>query len=198
MKIVFATNNPNKLIEIKAFMPKEIEIISLEELGCKEDIPETGNSLEDNALEKARYLKNHFGCDCFADDSGLEIDILNGAPGVYSARYAGPERSAQANMNKVLFELDGESNRAAKFRTCIALTIYGKEYLFEGKVDGHIGLEMKGNMGFGYDPIFLPENNERSFAQMSIQEKNLISHRGRGMKKLIYFITTSPLFNSIE
>jgi len=192
MKIVFATNNPNKLKEIMAFMPKQIEIISLEEVGCDEDIPETGDNLEDNALEKARYLKYHYGHDCFADDSGLEIDTLNGAPGVYSARYAGPERSAQANMDKVLFELDGKNNRIANFRTCIALIINGKEYLFEGKVEGHIGLEIKGNMGFGYDPIFYPENKERSFAQMSLEEKNQISHRGRAIKKLIHFITSLP------
>jgi XTP/dITP diphosphohydrolase len=195
MKIVFATNNPNKLKEIKAIMPKQIEIISLEQIGCDEDIPETKNNLEDNALEKVRYLKSHYGYDCFADDSGLEIDSLNGAPGVYSARYAGPEKSAQANMDKVLFELDGESNRVAKFRTSIALIINGKEYLFEGKVDGHIGLEMIGNMGFGYDPIFYPENRELSYAQMSLEEKNKISHRGRAIKKLIHFLTSLSTSN---
>ena len=192
MKIVFATNNPNKLKEIKALMPQGIDIISLEEVGCYEDIPETGDKLRDNALEKARYLKNYYGFDCFADDSGLEIEALNGAPGVYSARYAGPERNAQANMDKVLKELEGHFNRKAKFRTSIALILNGKEYLFEGIVDGNISLEKNGNEGFGYDPIFYPENSDRSFAQMHIEEKGQISHRGRAVKKLVDFITSLP------
>ncbi|MAZ30550.1 MAG: non-canonical purine NTP pyrophosphatase [Flavobacteriales bacterium] len=192
MKIVFATNNLNKLKEIKAFMPQGIDIISLEEVGCFEDIPETGDKLKDNALEKARYLKNYYGFDCFADDSGLEIETLNGAPGVYSARYAGPERNSQANMDKVLKELEGHFNRKAKFRTSIALILNGKEYLFEGIVDGNISLEKNGNEGFGYDPIFFPENSDRSFGQMHIEEKGRISHRGRAVKKLVDFITSLP------
>jgi XTP/dITP diphosphohydrolase len=192
MKIVFVTNNPNKLKEIKAFMPQGIDIISLEEVGCYEDIPETGDKLKDNALEKARYLKNYYGFDCFADDSGLEIETLNGAPGVYSARYAGPERNSQANMDKVLKELEGHFNRKAKFRTSIALILNGKEYLFEGIVDGNISLEKNGNEGFGYDPIFYPENSDRSFGQMHIEEKGRISHRGRAVKKLVDFITSLP------
>ena len=143
MKIVFATNNPNKLKEIQSLIPKEIEIISLKEIGCNEDIPETGDTLEANAFQKAHYIKDNFNYDCFADDTGLEIDELNGDPGVYSARYAGPERNANANMNKILNELKGKKNRKAKFRTAIALILKGEEHLFEGKVEGYISKENK-------------------------------------------------------
>ena len=188
MKIVFATNNPNKLKEIQSLIPKEIEIISLKEIGCNEDIPETGDTLEANAFQKAHYIKDNFNYDCFADDTGLEIDELNGNPGVYSARYAGPERNANANMNKVLNELKGKKNRKAQFRTAIALILKGEEHLFEGKVEGYISKDKQGNEGFGYDPIFIPENNIRSFAQMSMQEKGAISHRGRAVKKLVTYL----------
>ena len=188
MKIVFATNNPNKLKEIQSLIPKEIEIISLKEIGCNEDIPETGDTLEANAFQKAHYIKDNFNYDCFADDTGLEIDELNGDPGVYSARYAGPERNANANMNKVLNELKGKKNRKAQFRTAIALILKGEEHLFEGKVEGYISKDKQGNEGFGYDPIFIPENNIRSFAQMSMQEKGAISHRGRAVKKLVTYL----------
>ena len=188
MKIVFATNNPNKLKEIQSLIPKEIEIISLKEIGCTEDIPETGNTLLANALQKAQYIKDNFNYDCFADDTGLEIDELNGAPGVYSARYAGPERNAKANMNKVLDELKGKKNRKAQFRTAIALILKGEEHLFEGKVEGYISKDKQGNEGFGYDPIFIPENDKRSFAQMSMEEKGAISHRGRAVKKLVTYL----------
>jgi len=188
MKIVFATNNPNKLKEIQALMPKGIAILSLKEIGCTEDIPETGTTLEANAFQKAHYLKEHYGYDCFADDTGLEVEALNGAPGVYSARYAGPERSAEANMAKILEELKGKENRKAQFRTAIALILNGEEQLFEGKVEGHISEEKKGEEGFGYDPIFLPENDKRSFAQMTMAEKGAISHRGRAVKKLVDFL----------
>ena len=188
MKIVFATNNPNKLKEIQSLLPKEIEIISLNEIGCNEDIPETGDTLEANAFQKAHYIKDNFNYDCFADDTGLEIDELNGDPGVYSARYAGPERNANANMNKVLNELKGKKNRKARFRTAIALILKGEEHLFEGKVEGYISKDKQGNEGFGYDPIFIPENDIRSFAQMSMQEKGVISHRGRAVKKLVVFL----------
>ena len=188
MKIVFATNNPNKLKEIQSLIPKEIEIISLKEIGCTEDIPETGNTLLANALQKAHYIKDNFNYDCFADDTGLEIDELNGAPGVYSARYAGPERNAKANMNKVLDELKGKKNRKAQFRTAIALILKGEEHLFEGKVGGYISKDKKGDEGFGYDPIFIPENDKRSFAQMSMKEKGAISHRGRAVKKLVTYL----------
>ena len=188
MKIVFATNNPNKLKEIQSLIPKEIEIISLNEIGCNEDIPETGDTLEANAFQKAHYIKDNYNYDCFADDTGLEIDELNGDPGVYSARYAGPERNANANMNKVLNELKGKKNRKAQFRTAIALILKGEEHLFEGKVEGYISKDKQGNEGFGYDPIFIPENDIRSFAQMSMQEKGAISHRGRAVRKLVAYL----------
>tara|TARA_B100001093_G_scaffold407021_1_gene395597 strand:+ start:2679 stop:3275 length:597 start_codon:yes stop_codon:yes gene_type:complete len=185
MKIIFATNNPNKLKEIQSLIPKEIEIISLKEIGCNENIPETGDTLEANAFQKAHYIKDNFNYDCFADDTGLEIDELNGDPGVYSARYAGPKRNANANMNKVLNELKGKKNRKAQFRTAIALILKGEEHLFEGTVKGYISKDKQGNEGFGYDPIFIPENDIRSFAQMSMQEKGAISHRGRAVRKLV-------------
>ena len=196
MKIVFATNNPNKLKEIQTLIPKEIEIISLNEIGCNEDIPETGDTLEANAFQKAHYIKDNFNYDCFADDTGLEIDELNGDPGVYSARYAGPERNANANMNKVLNELKGKKNRKAQFRTAIALILKGEEHLFEGKVEGYISKDKQGNEGFGYDPIFIPENDKRSFAQMSMQEKGDISHRGRAVRKLVAYLNTISKPNS--
>ena len=196
MKIVFATNNPNKLKEIQSLIPKEIEIISLKEIGCNEDIPETGDTLEANAFQKAHYIKDNFNYDCFADDTGLEIDELNGDPGVYSARYAGPERNANANMNKVLNELKGKKIRKAQFRTAIALILKGEEHLFEGKVEGYISKDKQGNEGFGYDPIFIPENNIRSFAQMSMQEKGAISHRGRAVKKLVTYLNNLSKPNS--
>ena len=188
MKIVFATNNPNKLKEIQALMPVGIEILSLKEIGCTEDIPETGTTLEANAFQKAHYLKENYGYDCFADDTGLEVEALNGAPGVYSARYAGPERSAEANMAKILEELKGKENRKAQFRTAIALILNGEEQLFEGMVEGHISEAKQGDEGFGYDPIFLPENDQRSFAQMTMDEKGAISHRGRAVRKLVDFL----------
>ena len=196
MKIVFATNNPNKLKEIRSLIPKEIEIISLKEIGCNEDIPETGDTLEANAFQKAHYIKDNFNYDCFADDTGLEIDELNGNPGVYSARYAGPERNANANMNKVLNELKRKKNRKAQFRTAIALILKGEEHLFEGKVEGYISKDKQGNEGFGYDPIFIPENDIRSFAQMSMQEKGAISHRGRAVRKLVAYLNKISKPNS--
>lgn len=196
MKIVFATNNPNKLKEIQSLIPKEIEIISLNEIGCNEDIPETGDTLEANAFQKAHYIKDNFNYDCFADDTGLEIDELNGDPGVYSARYAGPERNANANMNKVLNELKGKKNRKAQFRTAIALILKGEEHLFEGKVEGYISKDKQGNEGFGYDPIFIPVNDIRSFAQMSMQEKGVISHRGRAVRKLVAYLNKISKSNS--
>lgn len=185
MKIIFATNNLNKLQEIKALMPKEIEVISLQEIGCSEDIPETGTTLEANAFQKAHYIKEHYGFDCFADDTGLEIEALKGAPGIYSARYAGPKRSAEANIKKVLIELQDKQNRKAQFRTAIALIINGKEHLFEGMIKGQISKIKKGENGFGYDPIFIPENETRTFAQMTLDEKGKISHRGHAFNKLL-------------
>ena len=191
MKIVFATNNPNKLKEIQALIPNGIEIVSLKEIGCTEDIPETGDTLEANAFQKAHYIKEHYGYDCFADDTGLEVEALNGAPGVYSARYAGAERSAEANMDKILNELQGKENRTALFRTAIALILKGEEHLFEGKVEGYISKDKQGDEGFGYDPIFLPENEKRSFAQMSMKQKGTLSHRGRAVNKLVAYLKNS-------
>ena len=189
MKIVFATNNLNKLREIKALMPSNIEIVGLSDIGCSEEIPETGNTLEANAFQKANYVKEHYGYDCFSDDSGLEIESLNGEPGVYSARYAGPEKNAQANMTKILNQLKGVKNRNAQFRTVIALILVGEKILFEGKAIGTISEKEQGEEGFGYDPIFIPENETRSFAQMTMKEKGEISHRGKAVKKLISFLT---------
>ena len=176
-------------------MPDGVDILSLKDIGCTEDIPETGNTLEANAFQKAHYLKEHYGYDCFADDTGLEIEALNGAPGVYSARYAGPQRSAEDNMSKILNKLQGKENRKAQFRTAIALILNEEEHLFEGKVDGHISEDRQGDEGFGYDPIFLPENDQRSFAQMSMEEKGEISHRGRAVKKLVEYLNnlSTPL-----
>ena len=196
MKIVFATNNPNKLKEIQSLVPKEIEIISLKEIACTEDIPETGDSLEANAFQKAHYIKENYSYDCFADDTGLEIDELNGAPGVYSARYAGPEKNADANMTKILNELKGKKNRKAKFRTVIALKLNNEEHLFQGEINGHISNVKQGNKGFGYDPIFIPENDIRSFAQMSMKEKGAVSHRGRAVKKLVTYLINLSKPNS--
>ena len=189
MKIVFATNNLNKLREIKALMPSNIEIVGLSDIGCSEEIPETGTTLESNAFQKANYVREHYGYDCFSDDSGLEIESLNGEPGVYSARYAGPEKNAQANMTKILNQLKGVKNRNAQFRTVIALILEGEKILFEGKAIGTISEKEQGEEGFGYDPIFISENETRSFAQMTMKEKGEISHRGKAVRKLISFLT---------
>lgn len=188
MKIVFATNNLNKLKEIKSLVPQKIEIISLSEIDCNEDIPETGDTLEANAFQKANYVKNKYGYDCFADDTGLEVHALNGKPGVYSARYAGPERNAEANMSKILSELDGNNERNAHFRTAIALILNGEKHLFEGTVEGLISKVKLGEEGFGYDPIFIPKNETRSFAQMTMHEKGKISHRGKAVRKLTDYL----------
>lgn len=185
MKLVFATNNRHKLEEIARLLEGKHEIVSLEDIGCREDIPEEQDTLEGNALQKARYVKEHYGYDCFADDTGLEVEALEGRPGVYSARYAGPAKDSRKNMRKVLAELEGESNRKACFRTVIALILEGKEYLFEGRVDGEILREEHGEGGFGYDPVFRPEGFRESFAEMDLDTKNGISHRGRAVEKLI-------------
>lgn len=184
MKLIFATNNPNKLKEVQAKLP-DYEVVSLQEFGITEDIPETGTTLEENALIKARYLSQKFNVDCFADDTGLEIEALNNEPGVYSARYAGEEKAADANMNKVLQKLKGISNRKARFRTSIALIQNGKETLMEGIVNGEILTEKVGNDGFGYDPIFKANGFDISFAEMDMETKNRISHRGLAVDKLV-------------
>lgn len=186
-KLIFATNNPNKLREIRSAV-SSYKIISLEEIGIKEEIPETGSTLHENALQKAAYIFNKTGEDCFADDTGLEIAALDKRPGVYSARYAGINCSAEDNINKVLDELDGVTNRNAVFKTVIALIINGKEFFFEGGIDGNILTNKTGHQGFGYDPIFLPNGYKISFAEMSLDEKNNISHRAKAVKKLIHFL----------
>lgn len=184
MKLVFATNNRHKLEEVRAILGNKIEVLSLNDIDCHDDIPETADTLEGNALIKARYIHEKFGVDCFADDTGLEVEALNGEPGVYSARYAGEDCNPEANMYKLLQNLTGENNRNAQFRTVIALIINGEEKLFNGIVKGTISLEKMGNAGFGYDPIFIPEGFSESFAQMTSEMKNSISHRYRATEEL--------------
>jgi XTP/dITP diphosphohydrolase len=186
-KIVFATGNSNKLKEIKSAVDG-FEIIGLTDLDINEEIPETGTTLKENSLQKARYVYDKTGLNCFSDDTGLEIEALNNRPGVYSAMYAGADCSAENNMQKVLKELSGVRNRKAKFKTVIALILNGKKYFFEGDVNGEILQEKKGSDGFGYDPIFKPEGHKETFAQMSIGIKNKISHRGLAVKKLVAFL----------
>jgi XTP/dITP diphosphohydrolase len=189
IKIVFATNNKNKLSEIRDLISDNIEILSLEDINCFDDLPENQLTLEGNALEKANYIFLKYGYNCFADDTGLEIDALNNEPGVFSARYAGPKCLAEDNIIKVLSNLKVCSNRKAKFRTVIALIVDGKENLFSGECNGEITREKIGNDGFGYDPIFLPQDSELTFAQMDKFDKGLISHRGISVRKLIEFLT---------
>ncbi|MCB0823766.1 MAG: non-canonical purine NTP diphosphatase [Bacteroidales bacterium] len=191
MELVFATNNKHKLEEISHILDEHYKIVSLKEIGCNEDIAETAETLEGNALLKARYIHSRYGRDCFADDTGLEIDALEGKPGVYSARYAGPGHDHQKNMDKVLFEMAGQANRKAQFRTVIALILEGQEYLFEGIVKGEILTERHGDKGFGYDPIFKPDGFDLSFAEMDLDDKNEISHRGRATRKLAEFLNKS-------
>ena len=188
MKIVFATNNPNKIVEIKDLLPEEIQILSLKDINCNEQLPETQNTLEGNAKQKAEFVFTNYGYNCFADDTGLEIEALNNGPGVYSARYAGDDCSPNDNMQKVLQKLEGENNREAKFRTVIALIMNGKTLLFEGECKGEITKEKAGEKGFGYDPIFLAKGFDKTFAQMSKQEKGTISHRGIATRKLVEFL----------
>ena len=189
MQLVFATNNPNKLNEVKALMPLYIELLSLKDIGCLEDIPETQDTIEGNAVQKANYIKNHYGYDCFADDTGLEVEALNGAPGVYSARYAGKQRNANDNMDKLLKELENKQNRAAQFKTIIALQFKGKLHTFKGICKGVITVTKKGNKGFGYDPIFQPSGYVQTFAEMDLKLKNSIGHRGQAINQLIKFLS---------
>jgi len=190
MKLVFATNNKNKILEVQQMLPSTIEIISLESIGCFEEIPETAATIEENAIMKANYVTQKYGFDCFADDTGLEVEALNGQPGVFSARYAGEQRNSEDNMNKLLEALADETNRKAQFKTVIALNLKGKQHLFTGIAKGEITLEKTGNQGFGYDPIFKPEGYEATFAQLSLEEKGAISHRGIAMAQLINFLKT--------
>ena len=188
-KFVFATNNAHKLEEVTAILGNRIELLSLKDIHCHTDIPETADTLEGNALLKAQYIYENYQMDCFADDTGLEVEALNGAPGVYSARYAeGEGHDAQANMLKLLHELDGKENRKAQFRTAISLILDGKEYLFEGVIKGEIIKEKRGDSGFGYDPVFMPEGYDRTFAELGNDIKNQISHRALAVQKLCEFL----------
>lgn len=192
-KIIFATNNAHKLSEIRDILGNDFEIVSLAELGCFDDIPETADTLEGNALQKAHYISDRYGVDCFADDTGLEVEAFNGGPGIYTARFGtmngyGDSHDAEANTRCLLDKLNGTENRKAQFRTAIALIMDGKEYLFEGIVRGEIATEKRGDKGFGYDPVFIPEDYGLTFAELGVDVKNEISHRARAVKKLAEFL----------
>lgn len=187
-KLVFSTNNEHKLEEVKAILEPYYQILSLKDIGDDTDIPETGETLEDNALIKANYLWDTYHTNCFADDTGLEVEALNNAPGVYSARYAGEQKSSTDNVAKLLKELEGKENRNAQFRTVIALIIDGKKYVFEGKIKGVITTSARGNSGFGYDPVFQPEGYDKTFAELTFADKNEISHRARAVEQLALFL----------
>ena len=188
MKLVFATHNQNKFIEVKALLPGHIELLSLHDIGCHEDIPETAETIAENAIQKVEYVKLHYGVDCFADDTGLEVAALNNAPGVYSARYAGPGKDANANTEKLLVELKDKKDRTARFKTVIALTLNNKPVLFQGICNGVITHETRGEKGFGYDPIFQPEGYTQTFAEMPLSLKSEIGHRGKAMRQLIDYL----------
>jgi XTP/dITP diphosphohydrolase len=188
MKLVFATNNLNKLSEIRSLVKGSIDILSLNDINCNEELPETNFTIEENALQKAKYIFDNYGLNCFADDTGLEIQALDGDPGVFSARYAGEPSNAENNIKKVLDNLQGVSNREANFKTVIAIIINGKETLFKGICNGSITRNKLGQKGFGYDPIFIPDSFAITFAQMTKQQKNAISHRGKAVRKLIRFL----------
>ena len=187
--LCFATRNENKLVEIRQRVPPGISLIDLDELGQKGELPETGDTLEHNSLEKARFVLEQYGIDCFADDTGLQVYALGNKPGVHSARYAGERKDSDANMALLLRNLDGIADRRARFRTVISLLWKGSEYLFDGIAEGRIARKRRGDKGFGYDPIFIPEGSERCFAEMSLEEKNSISHRAKAFDKLIAFLT---------
>lgn len=188
MELIFATHNQHKTIEAIDIAGDKMQIKNLKEIGCLTEIPETADTLTGNALQKARYVHEHYHCNCFADDTGLEVEALDGRPGVYSARFAGEHCSYQDNVDKLLREMAGKNNRKACFKTVIALILDNKEYLFEGRVDGTIIEKQRGNAGFGYDPVFLPDGFDKTFAEMSEDDKNKISHRGRAMQKLMNFL----------
>lgn len=190
MQLVFATNNLNKIKEVQALIPEYIKLLSLEDIGCFEDIPETQNSIKGNAIQKAEFIKNHYGYDCFADDTGLEVDVLNGEPGIYSARYAGEQRNAEDNMDALLNALNDSTNRKANFKTVIALEINNKQHVFTGICEGEITRIKQGKNGFGYDPIFKPNGYEKTFAEMDLKLKNTIGHRGKAISQLIAFLNS--------
>ena len=193
MKIVFASNNKNKIQEIQSMLPESIQIVSLESIGCFEEIPETADTIEGNAILKANFVTQKYGFDCFADDTGLEVEALKGKPGVYSARYAGEQRNADDNMNKLMGELLDKSNRNAQFKTVITYCQAQKQVQFTGIVRGKISEVKRGDQGFGYDPVFEPEGYDITFAEMSLDEKNRISHRGIAVRKLIEFLKNQNL-----
>lgn len=188
MELVFATNNLNKLSEVEKLLPNNITLLSLKDIGCTEDIAETGKTLAENAHIKSNYIFTKYAVNCFSDDTGLEVEALGGKPGVYSARYAGEQANSEANMEKLLRELKGKTNRSAHFKTVISLFLKGKEYRFEGICKGKILENKKGEKGFGYDPIFQPLGYAKTFAEMSKKEKSKISHRGKAIKKLVAFL----------
>ncbi|MEL1254457.1 non-canonical purine NTP diphosphatase [Flavobacterium sp. DGU38] len=190
MKLVFASNNKNKIKEIQSILNGSIQILSLEEIGCHEEIPETADTIEGNAVLKANYVTENYGYDCFADDTGLEVTALNGAPGVYSARYAGEQKDANDNMNKLLEVLKDKTDRSAQFKTVIALNLNGSQHLFTGIAKGNITLDKTGNHGFGYDPVFQPENYTVTFAELPSEVKNKISHRAKATQQLIDFLNS--------
>lgn len=189
MQLVFASNNKNKIQEIQALVPSDFKILSLEDIGCFEEIPETAETIEGNAILKANYVTQNYGYPCFADDTGLEVDFLNGAPGVYSARYAGEQKNAEDNMNKLLLELRTTTSRKAHFKTVICLNNNGMQHLFTGIINGTITTEKIGTNGFGYDPIFIADGTEKTFAELRMHEKASISHRGIAVGQLIDFLS---------
>lgn len=188
MQLVFATNNLNKLKEVQSLIPQKIKLLSLQDIGCFEDVPETQDTIEGNAIQKTKFIKEHYGYDCFADDTGLEVETLNGEPGVYSARYAGEQREANDNMNLLLKRLESKTNRQAQFKTVIALHLNDKLESFTGICKGEITKEKHGNQGFGYDPIFRAEGYTKTFAEISLDEKNQIGHRGKAVILLVDYL----------
>ena len=190
MQLVFATNNPNKLHEVQSLIPKGITLLSLKDIGCYEDVPETQDTIKGNAIQKASYIKEKYGYDCFADDTGLEVDALDGAPGVFSARYAGDQRNSEDNIQKLLESLKHSSNRKAQFKTVIALELQGDQHQFTGICKGEITKNKSGTNGFGYDPIFKAEGYHKTFAELSLEEKNRIGHRGIAINQLVKFLNT--------
>ena len=188
MKLVFATHNQNKVKEVQALLPGNISLLSLTDIGCTQEIPETGKTLEENARLKANYVTKNYGFPCFADDTGLLVAILNGAPGVYSARYAGESANANANMEKILQALTAAGDRTARFETVIALNLNNEQYLYTGKIEGEIIHEKRGDKGFGYDPIFKPKGYDKTFAELPLEVKNQISHRAMAIQQLITYL----------
>ena len=190
MKLIFATQNKNKLQEIAAMMPPDCELLSLDDIGCNEDIPETSDTIDGNAILKADYVKQHYNLDCFADDTGLEVDYLNGEPGVHSARYAGNRKNDEANISKLLDNLKDTANRKAQFKTVIALNLQDHQILFIGICCGKITSERRGEFGFGYDSVFIPDGSDKTFAEMTLEEKSNFSHRGKALRELLDYLSS--------